>query len=71
MVAGQKLVILMGIPVSPVAFCPPASRPVAAARSNRSEERARREAGIEWFFWDDDAGGLWALIRPVYASRRT
>lgn len=71
MVVGQKLVILMGIPVSLGALCPPASRPVAAARSNRIEERARREAGTEWFFCDDDAGGLWALIRPIYASRRS
>lgn len=46
-VAGQELVILIGMPVSPVALCPPASRPVAAARSSRSDERARREAGIE------------------------
>lgn len=50
MVAGQEFVILMGIPPSAVAFCPPASRPVAATRSSRSDERARREAGIEWFF---------------------
>jgi hypothetical protein len=47
MVAGQELVILMGIPASAVALCPPASRPVAAARSNKKEERARRDAGIE------------------------
>lgn len=65
MVAGQKLVILIGIPVSAVEFCPPASRPVAAARSSRREVRARREAGIEWFFWDDEVGGPWALIGPV------